>query len=33
LIYFLHTISNPIIYNILSKKFRTAFLNFFGEEK
>lgn len=32
LVYFLHCISNPIIYNILSIKFRTAFMNFFYEE-
>jgi hypothetical protein len=33
LVYFLHCISNPIIYNILSYKFRTAFLSFLKAQK
>ena len=30
LVYFLHCISNPIIYNAMSVKFRIAFINFLG---
>jgi hypothetical protein len=30
LVYFLHCISNPIIYNVVSNKFRKAFIQFLG---